>query len=119
MWRFYSGVTFLATSLSRTALELEEDQELFGNEDGRTLMKPRIREVYAIIAEASKLLPLFGKYVDTLASGPADAPVTGAPLPRSETQQLLISDTVMAHVNWAGELRVAAPFENAFWAGSY
>lgn len=65
MWRLCSGVKRIASKLSRTALQMEQGLEVSCH-------------LYAMVAEASKLLPLFSTYADTLASGPADAHATGA-----------------------------------------
>lgn len=41
--RLYSGVNFLATSLSRTALQLEQVQERLSSDVDSTLVNPQIR----------------------------------------------------------------------------
>lgn len=91
-WRLYSGVKFLATSLSRTALQLEQVQERLSSDVDSTLVNPQIRNVlhvvYAMVAEASNLLPQFSRYADTLASAPAEAPATGAHLVHSACSRL-------------------------------
>lgn len=59
-------------------MKLEQLQESIRGETNRNRCKPRIRDVYTVVDEATKLLPLLGSYANTLAAGPADTPATGA-----------------------------------------
>lgn len=55
-WRVHSGVTYLATSLTQLALELEE---LPGHDGSK-------QRTYRMIQEASKLLPLFQSHTEAV-----------------------------------------------------
>lgn len=78
LWRLYSRITFLATTLSNAAMVLEGFQEDVNGEaqdkdvraDAVATFGWQIRGVYDMIAEASKLVPLFDNYAEALASGP-------------------------------------------------
>lgn len=45
---------------------MKEAHEHLSDDDDRTLVKPRIKDLHAMVEEASKLLPLFGSYADAL-----------------------------------------------------
>lgn len=72
-WRVHGGVTYLATSLTQLALELEE---LPGHDGSK-------QRTYRMIQEASNLLPLFQSHTEAvfaaedtaedIAEEPADA----------------------------------------------
>lgn len=57
--RLYFGVTYLATTLSRTSLKMEEQLHVHAGAGIKAAM-------YGMIAEASKLLPLFASHAETL-----------------------------------------------------
>lgn len=93
MWRLYSGVNFLTTSLSRMAMKLEHPL----SDDERT--RKVAPQLHAMVTEASQLLPLFHQYADALAAAvPADEEAKGALPPL----RALVLQTAAGHAVFVG-----------------